>query len=226
MRFPLLDRDGEAIVIWTTTPWTLPANVAAAVNPDAEYGLLENGDWVAVALYPRRDLRAGGARAPSWSAGATRARSTARPGREVEHRVIPWDEVALDEGTGIVHIAPGCGGEDFELSKRKASRCSTPVDETGRFYPEYGWLHGLSTVEAADQIIGDLDERGLLVEPGRRAQLPECWRCHTPLIFRLSDDWFISRRRDAPADARGERHRRVDARVHGQADGRLAPQHG
>ena len=68
-----------------------------------------------------------------------------------------------------------------------------PVDESGRFYPDYGWLHGLSTVEAAEQIVGDLGDRGLLVRAETvEHSYPFCWRCHTPLIFRLSDDWFIA----------------------------------
>jgi isoleucyl-tRNA synthetase len=111
----------------------------------------------------------------------------------VEHRVIPWDEVTMDQGTGIVHIAPGCGGEDFELSKEHGLAVLTPVDESGRFYDEYGWLHGLSTVESADQITGRLAETGFLVDAGLYTHAyPHCWRCDTPLIFRLSDDWFIS----------------------------------
>ena len=106
--------------------------------------------------------------------------------------MIPWDDVTLDDGTGIVHIAPGCGSEDFELSRVHDLPVLTPVDEAGRFYDEYGWLHGLSTVEAAEQIIGWLEERGRLVEAGlHEHRYPECWRCHTPLIFRISDDWFI-----------------------------------
>ena len=193
VRFPLLDRPGEAVVVWTTTPWTLPANVAAAVHPEAEYGRRENGDWVAVARFPDATFvdRAAGAElvglryeGPFDDLG---------PGGGVEHRVIPWEEVSLDDGTGIVHIAPGCGSEDFELSKVHDLPVLTPVDEAGRFYDEYGWLHGLSTVEAAEQIIGWLEERGRLVEAGlHEHRYPECWRCHTPLIFRISDDWFIS----------------------------------
>jgi isoleucyl-tRNA synthetase len=125
----------------------------------------------------------------------------------VAHRVIPWDDVALDEGTGIVHIAPGCGSEDFELAQQHDLQVITPVDESGRFYDDFGWLHGLSTVEAAEQIIGNLEEKGKLVEAGlHEHRYPECWRCHTPLIFRIADDWFISVRdlrqpmRDANAD--------------------------
>ena len=193
VRLPLQDREREWLVVWTTTPWTLPANVAAAVHPDEEYGLRENGEWVMAARYPDErftrvvrgeelvGLRYGG------------PFDTLAPGAGVEHRVIPWDEVSVDEGTGIVHIAPGCGAEDFELSRVHDLPVLTPVDESGRFYDEYGWLHGLSTGDAADQIVGDLGERGLLVHAGLyEHRYPHCWRCDTPLIFRISDDWFLA----------------------------------
>ncbi len=198
VRLPLLNRDGEdhdgeALVIWTTTPWTLPANVAAAVRPDAQYGRLENGDWVAVERGGGRtfDKVVDGAEMVGW-----RYRGpfdTLTPGAEIEHKVIPWDEVSLNEGTGIVHIAPGCGAEDFELGKLHGLEILTPVDESGRFYPEFGWLAGLSTSDVADRVIDDLRERSLLVDASTIThRYPECWRCHTPLIFRISDDWFIS----------------------------------
>ncbi|MEI7760624.1 MAG: class I tRNA ligase family protein [Thermoleophilia bacterium] len=192
VRFRLLDRPGESVVVWTTTPWTLPANVAAAVNPASDYGRLENGDWVAVARYPdetfAEQLR--GADLVGWRYEGPF--DSLGPGAEVEHRVIPWDDVSMEEGTGIVHIAPGCGAEDFELSKSLGLGVIAPVDEAGHFYPTFGWLEGISTGDAADGITADLDARGLLVEARRHEhRFPECWRCHTPLIFRLSDDWFI-----------------------------------
>ena len=193
VRFPLRDRPGESLVIWTTTPWTVPANVAAAVKPDAEYGRRDSGDWVAVGRYPDETFaeRMLGEELVGWR--YTAPFDEVGPGGAVEHRVIPWDEVTLDQGTGIVHIAPGCGGEDFELSREHGLDVLTPVDEAGRFYDDYGWLHGLSTVEAADQIVGFIGERGLLVESGLYEHAyPHCWRCDTPLIFRLSDDWFIA----------------------------------
>ncbi len=193
VRLPLLDRPGEALVVWTTTPWTLPANVAAAVHPEAQYGRRANGDWVAVARYPDSTFEARLTGAELVGLRYEGPFDTLAPGAGVEHRVIPWDEVNLDDGTGIVHIAPGAGSEDFELSKVHDLPVLTPVDESGRFYDEYGWLHGLSTVESAEQIIGHLEERGRLVEAGlHEHRYPECWRCHTPLIFRISDDWFIS----------------------------------
>jgi isoleucyl-tRNA synthetase len=193
VRFPLLDRPGESVVVWTTTPWTLPANVAAAVNPEAEYGRRAAGEWVAVARYPeeRFEERLPGSELVGWRYEGPF--DDLAPGRGVEHRVIPWDEVSLEDGTGVVHIAPGCGSEDFELAGVHDLPVLMPVDEAGRFYDEYGWLHGLSTVEAAEQIIGRLEERGRLVEAGlHEHRYPECWRCHTPLIFRIADDWFIS----------------------------------
>jgi isoleucyl-tRNA synthetase len=193
VRFPLRERAGEALVAWTTTPWTLPANVAAAVKPDAEYGRRDNGQWVAVTRYPgeRFEETLRGADMVGWRYEGPF--DTLRPGSEVDHRVIPWDEVSLEEGTGIVHIATGAGQEDFALGQEHDLPVLSPVDEMGRFYPEYGWLHGLSTAEAADQIVGDLKERGVLVEAGLyEHRYPHCWRCDTPLIWRVADDWMIS----------------------------------
>jgi isoleucyl-tRNA synthetase len=193
VRFPLRERPHESLVVWTTTPWTLPANVAAAVKPDAEYGRRESGEWVAVARYPGEQFeqRARGEelvglhyKGPFDDLG---------PGGEVDHRVIPWDEVSLEEGTGIVHIATGAGQEDFELGRIHELPVLSPVDEAGRFYDSYGWLHGLSTTEAADQIVGRLAEQGFLLEAGTYVhRYPHCWRCDTPLIWRVTDDWLIS----------------------------------
>jgi isoleucyl-tRNA synthetase len=193
VRFPLLDRPGESLVAWTTTPWTLPANVAAAVKPDATYGRRDNGQWVAVERYPdeRFDERLRGSELVGWRYEGPF--DTLAPGAAVEHRVIPWDDVSLGEGTGIVHIAPGAGQEDFALGQEHGLPVLSPVDEAGHFYADYGWLHDLSTAEAADQIVGDLKERGLLVDAGLyEHRYPHCWRCDTPLIWRVADDWFIS----------------------------------
>src|SRR5436190_16765881 len=111
VRFPLRGREGQSLVIWTTTPWTLPANVAAAVKPDAEYGRNDVGEWVAVARYPDEhfDERVCGEELVGLEYEGPFDQYAAQAG--VVHRVIPWDEVSLDEGTGVVHIAPGCGAE-------------------------------------------------------------------------------------------------------------------
>ena len=193
VRFPLIERKGEALVVWTTTPWTLPANVAAAVKPDAEYGRNENGDWVAVDVFPEADydelLR--GRDLVGLHYHTPFEELPAQQG--VEHRVIPWDEVALDEGTGIVHIAPGAGAEDFELSRAHGLAVLTPIDESGRFLPGYGEFEGRTTEAVAEPVQEWLHEHELLVEAGTiRHRYPVCWRCRTPLVFRVVDDWFIS----------------------------------
>ena len=192
VRLPLQDRPGDSLVIWTTTPWTLPANVAAAVHPEYRYGRRSNGEWVAVELYPEDDFTETlvGQEMIGWSYDGPF--DDLEPGGSVDHFVIPWEDVTLDQGTGIVHIAPGCGGEDFELSRTHDLAVLTPVNESGRFYPEYGWLAGLSTDEVRQRVIDDLDERGRLLEATEYVHTyPHCWRCDTPLIFRIADDWYI-----------------------------------
>jgi isoleucyl-tRNA synthetase len=193
VRFPLLEREGESLVVWTTTPWTLPANVAAAVKPGAEYGRLPNGDWVATPRYPDESFveRAEGRELVGWTYRGPFDELPAQRG--VEHRVIPWDEVSLDEGTGIVHIAPGCGAEDFELARVHGLAVLAPIDEAGRFVAGYGDLEGRTTDAVEEPVVEELHEKGLLVEAGREYhRYPICWRCKTPLVFRIVDDWFIS----------------------------------
>jgi isoleucyl-tRNA synthetase len=195
VRFPLLDagHEGESVVVWTTTPWTLPANVATAVHPEGEYGLRENGEWVLAARYPDETFTRRVPGAELVGLHYEGPFDTLPPGASVEHRIVPWDDVSLEEGTGIVHIATGCGPEDFELGKALDLPVLMPIDEAGRFHDDYGWLHGLSTIEAADQIIGDLGDRGFVVGAGTYLHnYAHCWRCDTPIVYRLSDDWFIS----------------------------------
>ena len=193
VRFPLRDRDGEGLAVWTTTPWTLPANVAAAVKPNAEYGLTESGEWWAVERKPETPFvrRALGSELVGLEYEGPFDHLA--PQQDVVHRVIPWDEVSLNEGTGIVHIAPGCGAEDFELARVHQLAVVTPIDEDGHMYPAFGELAGLSTDEVEEPVIASLRERGLLLEAGRVVhRYPICWRCSTPLVFRVVDDWFLS----------------------------------
>jgi isoleucyl-tRNA synthetase len=192
VRFPLKGREGEALVVWTTTPWTLPANVAAAVNPTADYGLTEDGEWWAIARKPDTTFvrSALGAELVGLEYEGPFDHLPAQEG--VVHRVIPWEDVSLDEGTGVVHIAPGAGAEDFELSRIHDLPVLAPLDEAGRMLPGFGF-DGLTTDEVAKPVVEDLEGRGLIVEAGTIVhRYPTCWRCGTPLVFRVVDDWFIS----------------------------------
>jgi isoleucyl-tRNA synthetase len=193
VRFPLRGREGESLVVWTTTPWTLPANVAAAVKPDAEYGLYDDGEWWAVALR-RDDSPVKVVRGEELVGLEYEGPFDDLPAQEgVVHPVIPWDDVSLDEGTGIVHIAPGCGAEDFELSRVHDLPVVTPINEAGRMYPGFGPLEGMSTDEVEEPVVERLRAAGKLVRAERVVhRYPICWRCRTPLVFRVVDDWFIS----------------------------------
>src|SRR5437773_469392 len=115
------------------------------------------------------------------------------PGVPYEHRVIPWSEVGEDEGTGIVHIAPGAGAEDFQLGKSLGLPVIGPIDEDGRYYAGFDWLTGREAAAAAEAIVDDLERRGFFYHLAPYThRYPHCWRCGTPLLFRLVDEWFIS----------------------------------
>ena len=204
LRFPLVDRQGESLLVWTTTPWTLTSNVAVAVGPELEYLRVRQGQEVF--YLSKGTLRM--LRGPYEVEGVL-------PGRELEgwrytgpfdelpaqmesgspeaHRVILWDEVGEDEGTGIVHIAPGCGAEDFALGKQYGLPVIAPLDEAGVFVEGFDWLSGMSVQDVATPIFDDLKKKGrsYRVEDYTH-RYPVCWRCSTELVFRLVDEWFIS----------------------------------
>ncbi|HEX3264869.1 MAG TPA: class I tRNA ligase family protein, partial [Candidatus Limnocylindrales bacterium] len=115
------------------------------------------------------------------------------PGTPYEHRVIAWDEVGEEEGTGIVHIAPGAGAEDYQLGKALGLPIIGPIDEDGRYYAGFDWLSGKAAPEVAEEIVDDLERRGFFYHlEAYTHRYPHCWRCGTPLLFRLVDEWFIS----------------------------------
>jgi len=214
VKFPLVDRPGEALLAWTTTPWTLVANVAAAVGPELRYVKVRQGDealWVGrgvlrqalVGPYTVEDEKAG-SELVGWrytgpfddlpAVSEAFAKGTRdEPDWPYEHRVVAWGEVGEEEGTGVVHIAPGAGAEDFQLGKELGLPVIGPIDEDGRYHDGFGWLSHLEAPNAAQAIVDDLERRGFFyhLEPYTH-RYPHCWRCGTPLLFRLVDEWFIA----------------------------------
>jgi isoleucyl-tRNA synthetase len=252
VRFPLRQRPGENLLVWTTTPWTLTSNVAAAVNPELSYVKIKHKDqifylskgalteqrleeefkqkrwvdgvpklktleqifkekgghevlgeisgkdmlgWTYDGPYdelPAQDSAAG------YPATIAEAVIKQKWGPEESakniHRVIGWDAVGEKEGTGIVHIAPGCGKEDFHLGKEEKLVPIAPLNEYGSFLPGFGDLEGKPAVDSAttDQIIDTLKKKGILFAVEQYPHsYPHCWRCKTELLFRLVDEWFI-----------------------------------
>jgi isoleucyl-tRNA synthetase len=210
IRLPITSpgHDGEDLLVWTTTPWTLSSNVAAAVHPELTYLMVE-GDkgrawWVSRGSHQRV---APGAKVTREAKGSDLIGLTyAGPFDElpvqdgVEHRVIPWSDVSDAEGTGIVHIAPGCGQEDFALAREHGLAVLDPIDQFGVFRERYGWQTGRyagatddGDADLALEIATDLARKGLLVARERYLHhYPVCWRCGTQLVFRLVDEWFIA----------------------------------
>ncbi len=263
VRFPLRPASGgrkppespknENLLVWTTTPWTLSSNVAAAVNPELTYVRVKHQDQIYYlakgALTANRleeDFKKG-----NWVEGVPKLKPLAQvfkekggfevlgevKGKEMlgwtydgpfdelpaqahafgypaqiakvvqdqkwspavsgkaAHRVIAWDAVGETEGTGIVHIAPGCGKEDFELGKIEGLPPIAPLDEEGIFLSGFGPLEGKSAYdhEPTDLILDNLKNKGLLLAVERYPHnYPHCWRCKTELLFRLVDEWYIN----------------------------------
>ena len=211
VRFPLIDRPGEYLLVWTTTPWTMSANVAAAVGPDLAYVQVRQGDdryWLAKGtlktalrgpfevLDERRgaDLVGWEYEGPFDELPAVAAAFAATDDRPAyRHRVVAWEDVGEAEGTGIVHIAPGCGAEDHQLGKALKLPVIGPLDESGRYVDGFGWLTGLDAQAVAQPIVEDLQRTGMFyhLEPYTH-RYPHCWRCNTPLLYRVVDEWYIS----------------------------------
>jgi isoleucyl-tRNA synthetase len=219
LRFPLRGRQHESLLVWTTTPWTLTSNVAVAAGPDLTYAKVKSGDEVFYLSKGTLHMLQGdyqvldelpGTALEGWTydgpfddleaeqqpGGRTDLKELIRDVKQSAaeaHRVILWDEVGETEGTGLVHIAPGCGAEDFALGKEYHLPLVAPLDEEGYFVEKFGWLTGKHVSDVSQPIFEDLDKKGLLYHvEGYTHRYPVCWRCKTELVFRLVDEWFIS----------------------------------
>ncbi len=190
--------EGVEALAWTTTPWTLPANLGLMVDPGAEYVLVaEAGRHFLLAAARLLAVR----EAAGWNEVEVvrRVRGAALVDAVFE---APWGNdsrvvdgtpfVSLDDGTGLVHTAPGHGKEDFQVGQRSGLGVVCPVDEGGRFTAGTAPFEGRSVLEVNDDIIRWLRERGrLLAASSFTHAYPHCWRCRKPVIFRATDQWFM-----------------------------------
>jgi isoleucyl-tRNA synthetase len=241
VRFPVRGQEKTALLVWTTTPWTLTSNIAVAVNPEMTYLKVKHGEWmyyVAKGNFEHdrlQDLQVEGKhethKLPSirtilkgsggvevieempgsallgltydgpfdelaaqntpggvFPYGQTGGGATAA----AVHRVIAWGAISEAEGTGLVHIAPGCGAEDQELGHENDIPFIAPLDESAVFIEGFGPFTGRNASEVPDDIVAALKASGFLVAKEKYPHVyPHCWRCKSELVFRPVDEWFI-----------------------------------
>ncbi|MFB3816021.1 MAG: isoleucine--tRNA ligase [Candidatus Methylomirabilales bacterium] len=186
-------------VIWTTTPWTLPANLAIAVHPDEEYAVVRSGGAAYLVAAKLLDQTA---RACGWTEAEVLARVPGsrlsglvarHPWIDREAPILPAEYVTMDQGTGLVHTAPGHGADDYETGIKHNLPIYNPVDDTGRFVPEVAHFAGMRVWEANRAIIQHLRAAGRLLHASEFVHAyPHCWRCKQPVLFRATNQWFIS----------------------------------
>ncbi|MCL2888195.1 MAG: isoleucine--tRNA ligase [Elusimicrobia bacterium] len=204
LRFNLAEKfkgkDRVSIVVWTTTPWTIPANRAAAVNKDETYVLLRdkktNEHYIVAQKLAETFAKTCGldvSKEVSFSGEELVGLKYKHPFTGVLNPVIWTDFVAMDTGVGIVHIAPGHGEEDFHAGQKWGLDIFCPVDEKGVFTADAGVCVGRSIFEANSEIVKLLKESGNLIKQENITHsYPHCWRCKEPVIFRATEQWFLS----------------------------------
>ena len=202
IRFPLMNAENESLLVWTTTPWTLTSNVSAAIKSDMDYVKVKQGDEFLYLAENRVEiLKEKGSYEIVEKLKGKKLLNRSYEGpfdsfevqQGVEHKVIEWVDVNDEEGTGIVHIAPGCGHEDFILAKDLDLAVIAPLDEFGTYLEGFGWLSGKNIRDVNQEIFDDLKNRGKLFKREQYThRYPICWRHKSDLAFRLVDEWFIS----------------------------------
>ena len=204
IKLPLHGRPGENLLVWTTTPWTLVANVACAVHPELVYCKVRQNDEIYYIVRERLGVmkERGAYEVVEEFQGSHLLGLTydgpfddlATPAQTKDaHRIIPWKDITATDGTGIVHIAPGCGKEDFDLSKELQLPVIAPIDDAGLYKEGFGFLTGKFAGAVAEDVLAALRERGVYYKrENYEHDYPHCWRCSTQLLFRSVDEWYIS----------------------------------
>ena len=207
VKFPLIDDQGlfggvedRYCLIWTTTAWTIPANLAIAVHPDLNYVLVDAGSeqyLLAEGLFEEVS-RVAGSREP-WQV-LKRVKGSDLVGMRCRHPLfdresilLAGEHVTLEQGTGCVHIAPGHGPEDFAIGQANGLPVLSPIDDSGIFTEEAGLYAGLRYDVGGRAVTEDLKSKGVLLKAiPLEHQYPNCWRCKQPILFRATEQWFAS----------------------------------
>ena len=201
-KLPLIGTDSK-IVVWTTTPWTLSSNVALAVNPEIDYvkvkvksddkylimgknALNMIGDDKIEVVDSFKGEKLVGLKYetcfPEFEAQ-----------KDIDHRVVAWEDVSSEDGTGVVHIAPGCGAEDYELGKKEGLPVVIPIDDEGVIIDGFGFMTGYNTKEVAALVFDELEKRNKLYKiEEHEHSYPVCWRCKSEVVFKAVREWHIN----------------------------------
>ena len=200
-KLPIIGTNSK-ILVWTTTPWTLSSNVALAVNPEIDYVEVKIKSDEQTLILAKNAIKYLGEdkeevlRMFKGEELVGKSFDTCFPEFEaqakVEHKIVAWEDVDAEEGTGVVHIAPGCGVEDNELGKRLGLPEVMPVDDMGIILPGFGFMTGKNTSDVANDVFEELEKRNKLykVMPYEHSY-PVCWRCKSEVIYRLVPAWYI-----------------------------------
>jgi isoleucyl-tRNA synthetase len=202
VRLEILDAEdpdlvGASLLVWTTTPWTLPANTGAAVDGDASYAVVErDGARLILAASLVERVLGEGWTLRSTVGGRTLVGLRYRPpypNVEGAHRVVAGDFVSMDEGTGVVHLAPAFGPDDLAIGRREGWPIFKPVGDDGTFTDAApAFVRGRFMKDADPLIVEDLRERGILLrEEAYEHNYPFCWRCQTPLLYYARTSWYV-----------------------------------
>ncbi|MCK6566289.1 MAG: isoleucine--tRNA ligase [Anaerolineales bacterium] len=204
VRFPLVDKPDTSFLVWTTTPWTLPANVAVAAHPDVEYVTVERGHngstekLILAKSLLEKVFRGEEVKVLETFKGKKlkgvkyKPLFTFVPLEKPAHFVVMGDFVTTEDGTGLVHQAPAFGAEDMEMAKQYDLPVLLTVQPDGTFIPEVTQWRGVFVKDADPQIIADLEARGLMFRAESFVHTyPFCWRCSTPLLYYARESWYI-----------------------------------
>lgn len=195
--FPITNKENSYVVIWTTTPWTLPANLGVSFHPEFEYMEYEvDGKYYIIAkgmeesFFSETELEFKTRK--NISKEEIEKLEVRHPFIDRKSVIMFGNHVTLETGTGIVHTAPGHGQEDYIIGKEYGLEPYSPVDHSGRYTSDFPEMEGINVFEANAKIIELLEEKGVLLGYNKITHsYPHCWRCHGPLIFRSTPQWFL-----------------------------------